>query len=296
MKLFSILQLMRPANIVTAIADIFSGIAIAGFLVPDLWEQEILISIFLLILATIGLYSGGIVFNDVFDIEQDKISRPERVIPSGRVSLKEAKILGSTLFLMAIIAAFMVSNLSGIIAVVTMLLALLYDKFSKHQKILGPINMGMCRGANLILGMSINQELPTDYWYIGILPVVFIAAITLTAQKETKGKNKLAIIVAMFLDFSIVGGFILMSNYLNLSLKNTFIFLLLWLGINVTAKIRAVVNNEPKLIKNAVKMGILSLIPLNASYTAGFSSVYMALFVMCLLPLSMYLAKKFPVT
>ena len=30
MKWFSVLQLMRPANIITAIADILAGIAIAG--------------------------------------------------------------------------------------------------------------------------------------------------------------------------------------------------------------------------------------------------------------------------
>jgi 4-hydroxybenzoate polyprenyltransferase len=59
MKWFSILQLMRPANIVTSIADILAGIAIAGFLVPEVWTQEIITNILLLVVSTSGLYAGG---------------------------------------------------------------------------------------------------------------------------------------------------------------------------------------------------------------------------------------------
>ena len=296
MKWFAVLQLMRPANIITAIADIFAGIAIAGFLMPEIWNQELIIQILLLIISTTGLYSGGIVFNDVFDLKQDQINRPERALPSGRVSLAEAKILGISLFAIGLSSAFLVSLISGFIATSIMLLALSYDKYAKHHKVIGPINMGLCRGGNLILGMSINFDLAPEFWWIGLIPVVFIAAITLTAQKETKGKNKLAIAIAMLLDISIVISFVLMSDHLGLSLKNAGVFLVFWYGINVIAKAKALLKNNPVLIQKAVKMGILSLIPLNASYVAGFSSIIMALFVMCLLPLSLYLSKKFPVT
>lgn len=296
MRLFSVLQIMRPANMITAVADILAGIAIAGFFIPDMWNQQIINHILLLIISTAGLYSGGIVFNDIFDVNQDRVNRPERVIPSGRLSLTEASILGSALFTIGIFSAFMVSIKSGFIAILIMIFALLYDKYSKHYSFIGPINMGICRGLNLILGMSINLSLAPDYFWIGIIPIIFIAVITLTAQKETKGKNKIAIGIAMLLDLSIILGFFIMSKELDLSLENAAIFLILWYGINVVAKFKAIVNNKPQLIQKAVKMGILSLIPLNASYTAGFSSIYMALIVMTLLPISLYLSKKFPVT
>lgn len=296
MKWFAILQLMRPANIITAIADIFAGIAIAGYLIPDMWNQQIVIQILLLIIATIGLYSGGIVFNDIFDIEQDKLNRPERVIPSGRLSLNNAKILGITLFFLGVTSAFLVTFFSGCLAITIMIFALLYDKYAKHHVFFGPINMGLCRGVNLILGMSINASIQPKYWMIGFIPVIFIAAITLTAKKETTGKNKTAIILAMLLDATIIIGFILMGYYFNFSIKKAFLFLFLWYGLNVGAKLNAIFNNNPKSIQKAVKMGILSLIPLDASYTAGFSSIYMALFVLCLLSLSIFLSKRFPVT
>ncbi len=296
MKRLAILLIMRPANIITAIADILAGIAIVGYFGPEIFNQQIVIQIILLCIATAGLYGGGIVFNDIFDIEQDKINRPERVIPSGKLTLNEAKKLGISLFALGVFCAFCVSIFSGFIAVATMSSALLYDKYGKHHRFFGPINMGLCRSLNLILGMSIYPNLEPKYFLIAILPLLFISAITLTAQKETKGKNKLAIGLAMLLDASIVLGFWMISQYFDFSIKNAFFYLLFWYGINVIAKLKAILNNNPKLIMKAVKTGVLSLIPLNASYVAGFSSVYIAILVLCLLPISLFLSKKFPVT
>jgi len=296
MKRLAILLIMRPANIITAVADILAGIAIVGFFASEIFSQQIVFQIILLCIATAGLYGGGIVFNDVFDIEQDKINRPERVIPSGKLTLNEAKKLGVSLFILGIVCAFSVSAFSGYIAIATMLSALLYDKYGKHHSFFGPINMGLCRSFNLILGMSIYPDLEPKYLLIAILPLLFISAITLTAQKETKGKNKLAIGLAMVLDASIVLGFWIISQHFYFSIKNAFFFLLFWYGINVIAKLKAILNNNPKLIMKAVKTGVLSLIPLNASYVAGFSSIYIALLVLCLLPISLFLSKKFPVT
>jgi len=73
-------------------------------------------------------------------------------------------------------------------------------------------------------------------------------------------------------------------------------FIILWIGINGKAKLKAILKNNPKLIKVAVKMGVLSLIPLNASYVAGFGHWSLGLGTLLLLPISLVLAKRFSVT
>ena len=78
---------MRPANIVTAIADILAGIVITGYLK---FPEYSLLPVFFLVLASVGLYGGGVVFNDVFDADLDKIERHERPIPSGLISKQSA--------------------------------------------------------------------------------------------------------------------------------------------------------------------------------------------------------------
>ena len=139
-------RLMRPANIVTSVADVLAGIAISGYFLT--FETDYF-PVLMLCIATIGLYGGGIVFNDVFDADLDKIERPERAIPSGAVKLKEAIFLGAFLLLSGILAAFTIAALSGIIAILIAFFALLYNKYAKHHSFLGPLNMGLCRGLNL---------------------------------------------------------------------------------------------------------------------------------------------------
>jgi hypothetical protein len=46
--------------------------------------------------ATMCLYAGGVVLNDFFDRRLDAIERPERPIPSRRVSAASAAALGTT--------------------------------------------------------------------------------------------------------------------------------------------------------------------------------------------------------
>ena len=104
-KLIGFLRLMRLANIVTAISDILAGVAIAAYAMQIEWANLPLTPLILLVLSTIGLYGGGVVFNDVFDAELDKIERPERPIPSGLVPKNAAAFFATLLLILAIVAA-----------------------------------------------------------------------------------------------------------------------------------------------------------------------------------------------
>lgn len=73
------LELVRIPNAFTAIADCLAGY----FIVSSNLNPPVLAC-----LVSGCLYSGGIVFNDYFDYEIDKKERPERVLPSGRISKK----------------------------------------------------------------------------------------------------------------------------------------------------------------------------------------------------------------
>jgi hypothetical protein len=303
MRLFPFLVLMRPANIVTAVSDILAGTAIAGFLIQASTTMDWLNIVFL-ISATKGLYGGGIVLNDVFDLELDKVERPERPIPSGQVTQKQALTLALSLYAIGIIFAFLCSPTSGIIAIGIAACASLYDKYGKHHGLLGPLNMGVCRGLNLLLGMSILPfYMISDVFFISFIPVIFVAAITLTSQGEVLGNNKLSVIFALVLDGIIAGillslGWFGVMNYFGGMMKFwvALPFITLWIAMNFSAKLKAITHNEPKNIMKAVKMGVISLIPLNASYVAGFSNWMFGLAVLLLLPISIWLAKRFAVT
>ncbi|GAA4340941.1 UbiA family prenyltransferase [Flaviaesturariibacter amylovorans] len=289
---------MRPANIVTAISDILAGVAIAGYFGKLQPGGLQLAPVLLLALATIGLYGGGVVFNDVFDADLDKMERPERPIPSGLIARTNAAILGGLLLLMGIVAAYFVHRSftpSAAIAVAIAIAALLYDKWGKHHYFLGPLNMGLCRGLNICLGMSILPAALGTHWVIGIIPVLYIAAITMISRGEVHGGRR-SILRTAGIFYALVIGSILWIAYRN----GTFLFALLFLAVFAAMIFwplqKAVRNPVGPSIGKAVKAGVLALILMNAAWAAAFGTLSVALMILLLLPLSLWLAKAFAVT
>jgi len=300
-SIFAYLQLTRPANVVTAIADIFAGFAVAGawtIISSDVfsWNNVYLINLGWLSLSTIGLYAGGVAFNDVFDAKLDAIERPERPIPSGRVSKSSATWMSLVLLIVGVLAAVQVSFISGVIALTVAVLAVLYDYWGKHQKILGPINMGLCRTGNLLLGVSIVPMMLSTHWQIGLLPLVFVAAITMISRGEVHGKNKKALYGGLGM-YVIV---ILAISSIPIINGNGFFevipFLLLLCYMIFPPLIKAIRTQEPKLIGKSVKAAVISLIIVNSSIAAAFAGWMIGLIVLALLPISLWLARKFAVT
>lgn len=286
--------MMRPANVVTSVADVLAGAAISGIFSAAIFQDH-LQAIIMLCFSTACLYGGGIVFNDVFDADLDKIERPERAIPSGRVSLQQASVFGSILLLAGIISAGLVSMESASLAVGISLFALLYNKISKHHPFWGPLNMGLCRGLNLLLGMSILMEALPQWYFLAIVPIVYIFSITMISRGEVHGGGRKNLYIAAIL-YSIVTGFILYFSYLNNKLLLSAIILIPFLWMIFKPLIKAIQNPIGKNIGGAVKAGVISLILMDAAWAATFSTIYAALIIACLLPLSIWLAKIFAVT
>lgn len=71
-----LLRLTRPANVITAVSDILAGIAISGYFLHTNGDAHPWKPVLLLIISTMGLYAGGVVFNDVFDATLDAAERP----------------------------------------------------------------------------------------------------------------------------------------------------------------------------------------------------------------------------
>ena len=81
------LQLVRPVNV----AIVFGTIVVAGILAkPDGWDM-----LWVLVAGISGalIAAGGNAVNDYFDVQVDKINRPDRPLPRGTVTLDEAKTI-----------------------------------------------------------------------------------------------------------------------------------------------------------------------------------------------------------
>src|SRR4051812_20139748 len=147
------LQLLRLPNVFTAAADVTMGYVITN------GEVQSGLHFGLLIAASCSLYLSGMVLNDVFDAEVDAAEQAGRPIPSGRISLRAATILGWALWFTGIICSWIVTCLAndwrpGIVATFLGFTILMYDGALKNSR-LAPLLMGECRFLNVLLGMSL---------------------------------------------------------------------------------------------------------------------------------------------
>lgn len=294
-KTNGIFRLMRPANMVTAVSDVLAGIAISGFFSAWVFNTEHFLPVFLLCICTAALYGGGVVFNDVFDAELDCIERPERPIPSGVVSLGEAALSGGLLLLSGIFLAFLISNTAGLLAVTIAIAALVYNKWGKHQFFLGPLNMGLCRGLNLLLGICILPNVVWGLWYIAIVPIIYIASITMISRGEVHGSNRSPLYTAAAF-YALVIGCIIFFSLSKETLYMVLAFLALFSWMIYKPLLKAIGAPAGKNIGKAVKAGVIALIVMNAAWAAAAGAVFAAIIIILLLPVSLYLSRLFAVT
>ncbi|SHJ12658.1 UbiA-like protein EboC [Pseudozobellia thermophila] len=290
-------RLARPANLPTAAADIFAGVAVGGLFASSVetgMASAAIVDALYLVFASVFLYAGGVILNDVFDYKIDKVERPERPIPSGIVSLSAASVYGGVVLAIGVLLAFLVSTLSGILAIALALSILLYDGVAKKYDFFGPLSMGLCRGLNLIMGMSLLGNL--QLWWLAAIPVVYIFAITLISRGEVHGKNKNDIVLAGVLYLAVLLAVLSAAAFYTDSFLITLLYSTLFAFMVFRPLVKAYSDNSPKNIKKAVIAGVMSLIILDAAIGAAFSVWWYGLAILALLPISMALSKLFAVT
>lgn len=287
-KLWGYLELLRPANVVTAAADILAGYAVAGLGHPAALPW--------LLIATSCLYGGGVVLNDYFDRAIDRVERPERPIPSGRVESAGAARLGAVLLIAGVVAASRATYAAGMIAGITAGCVLLYDAWGKRRRLFAPVNMGSCRALNLLLGVAAVPAVLPEAWPLALIPLVYIAAVTALSRGEVHGGERgiarfallsLIVVLIALLTITVSGG--------RRSLAGLVLVLLLAWRV-LPPFWRACRTPEPGPIRQAVKAGVLSLVLVDATIGAAYAGAVYGLIILATAVVAGALARLFPVT
>lgn len=274
-RLLAYAQLVRLPNVFTAFGDILLGACAVGAISS---QGDRLV---LLLLASGCLYLGGMVWNDVFDRKEDAQTRPNRPLPSGRISVQSAVILGISLLVLGIILAGLAArdrsfaNASHPLGIAGTLAAaiLLYDGILKRTP-LGPIGMGLCRSLNVWLGLSIGDTIPPVEMGVHLSAVIglYIVGVTWFARTEEGTSQKAHLLAA----FGVMIAALLLGLMLPVHLKEGTVtplypYLLIafgfWIGLAIA---NAIQHPTPKPVQIAVKRCILGLVLLDAILATAF--------------------------
>lgn len=269
------------------------------------------IALFICLLVSSSLiYIAGMILNDYFDVEVDRQQRPDRPLPSGKVSTRLAAWLGFEFLIVGVLLAGLAGYLfpdhaeiawrGGAIAAMLATAVLLYDGVLK-KTVLAPLVMGSCRVLNILLGMSLAKQLAPESdqiflgYDLGQLTVacaigLFIVGVTWFARKEAEAGHRTSLIcgtIVMLLGIGLLAA-IPYTDSIVVSLKMDqygWWGLLLLLSLVIIRRCVVAINDpQPKKIQAAVKQAILSLIIFDAAIVLavcgpGWSVVVVALII-----------------
>ncbi|SIO07319.1 SCO3242 family prenyltransferase [Agromyces cerinus] len=170
-----ILDLVRAPAALTVIGDTLAGGHAGGArFTGRQW---------LLPAASVLLYSGGMALNDYADRQLDAEERPERPIPSGRVSAGDALAVVSGCFAAGLALAAAGGGRRGLGVAVPLVGAIvLYNTVAKSTP-LGPVSMAACRGLDVMMGAGgARRALPA-----AATVALHTAGVTLHSRGEVHG-------------------------------------------------------------------------------------------------------------
>lgn len=190
-RLAAWLQLVRLPNLLTAPGDPLVGFLAAGLVSvesPVSWPTRVA----MVAGASVLLYAFGLVVNDVFDLSTDRRERPDRPLPSGAVSVLAAMVLAGALLAGGLGVAYRSGGAVGWVALVLVGAIFFYNALAKRVPVLGPLAMGACRGANVLMGAALagtdGLRMPGPI-FVAALVAVYIAAVTHIATGEATGRR-----------------------------------------------------------------------------------------------------------
>lgn len=143
------IAILRPINGVMGVvatwisAFIAVGLALASYAIPVAIGSAIVFMV----------TSGGNIFNDYLDVENDRINHPERPLPSGTIEKRTALSAGILLFVIPLaLSAVFINILSlGVVALAELVL-IAYETKTKHLGLTGNVSISVLVGLIFIFG------------------------------------------------------------------------------------------------------------------------------------------------
>lgn len=190
------------------------------------------------------------ILNNIMDVEFDKINKPKRPLPSGKIKISDAKILCVLCFLISLIFGFLVSLLSFILMLAFIVLAYVYsvppfrlNKYFWGSSLIGGIEYSVI--PCVLVWQSIGSTFSTTFFVVFYLLIFFGPIIkdfedVINEKKRGYktipiliGKKNSAVLIlfAYFLINSFVGILaffdFLKKSFLYIALANTILLLIL---------------------------------------------------------------------
>lgn len=203
-KLRSYLELCRASNLPTVWTNVLAAVVLSG---RWPWAQAIAAG-----LSVTLTYLGGMALNDLLDVEEDRVRKPSRPIPSGRVPMAGAAVFTAALFAagLALLAVFCSTKAlaAGLALVVVVYL---YDRLHSRSPVT-VLLMASCRAlVYVVAAVSVAGGVNRLVAIAATAQFLYIVALSIVArwEKTTTRRIRVPPIPWLLAGVSLVDGAVL---------------------------------------------------------------------------------------
>jgi len=165
------LRLFRLGNtLIGSIAILIAAFMAAGTSMIDYW-MNLIIGFF----VVFAFIAGGNSLNDYIDVEIDRTAHPDRPVPSGEITPKQARNVG----IIALVVSFLLSLLTrdliciAIVGVAVLLMAS-YEMFLKQRGFIGNLTIALLTGLVFILAGALVGDYTANIAVGGMAALVSV--------------------------------------------------------------------------------------------------------------------------
>lgn len=173
-------EFSRPFTLLApALGMLSGGLTAYGADPPQAFSWTVVLNLTLGTLMAAVLNGGSNALNQIYDLDVDRVNKPHRALPSGRISLIEAHYVTWTLFALGLVLAWAVNTSCFLLALSATVLTVLYSvppARTKARGIWANITIAVPRGVLLkVAGWStVKTVVAVEPWYIGMVFGVFL--------------------------------------------------------------------------------------------------------------------------
>ncbi|RPF20296.1 SCO3242 family prenyltransferase [Myceligenerans xiligouense] len=215
--------------------------------------------------ASACLHLAGMALNDWADRDLDAVERPERPIPSGRVTPAAALTTGAALTAAGVAAAGLATGRRGV-AVASGIASGVwaYDTVLKHHAVLGPAAMAACRGLDVLLGATTGSLHAAAPAAAGL--AAHTAAVTALSRGEVRGTTPA--VAASVAGVTVAGALVPVAVARRSTLPATAAAALAYAATCLPGQLRAAAAPTASAARHATRSGLHAMIPLQATWAA----------------------------
>jgi geranylgeranylglycerol-phosphate geranylgeranyltransferase len=168
--MLSYLEVLRIPNALMSVLAVIISAILVGFYNP--------LQILIACLAIFLISGGGMAVNDYFDYEADKVNRPKRVLPSGKISRRNVLIYSIILFIIGNALVSFLNFKMLILALLNTFLLIVYSWKLKKIILLGNFIVSWLSASIFLFGSLLSNSI------MAVVFILFLVAFSSTVGRE----------------------------------------------------------------------------------------------------------------